>query len=832
MLTSYIKITLRSLRRHPTYAFINIVGLALGLACFLLIALYVRYEQSYDTALPQADQIYRVIQKTPDGGLAWTGGALAERLEGQFSEIDEITRIHRTKEILTPRTTGTGVNRAFEEPYFLYADASFFDVFGFPFVAGDPRGALANPHSVVLTTTTAHKYFGETDPIGQTLTLDNQQDLTVTGVIGDPPANMHFSFDMVATMATLKASYGLGDRDFGSFWWPYLWTYVRLADAAQAAPVNAALPDFIAQHREAAEASQYLPQLQPIQAIHLHSDYSGEFAANSNPTIIYAFSAIALFILLLACINFMNLATARSAERAREVGVRKTVGAYKAQLVGQFLGESVLLAFFALILAVAMLQLALPSFNALAETAIPFDSWAATPIFWLGLLGTVVLTGVLAGSYPALYLSRFRPAIVLKAHARVAGGKAWLRKGLVTFQFAVSIVLIVGTLVAYQQLHFLRNADLGFDESHIITVSTSGADERYDALKTRMSEATSVASLTGSVGRPGLSAMNNPQYERAPFTPAEQLSGDAPRMNHQWVDYNYFEVMGIPLLAGRTFAADYTTDAGTRVRRAENANGTSLDNRGFIITESAARALADSPEAALGQALRFYTYESGRTYMDYRGQVIGVVADHHATSLQQRIEPLVFSLSQMPESSVVYTGYFLIKTAPGQAQAAMADLEAVWNDLVPDRTFNGAFLDAAVDHQYRSEQRLTTIIAIFCLLALSIAALGLFSLASFTAERRTKEIGVRKVLGASVASVVALLAQDFVKLVIVAIFVATPVAYVALETWLDGFAYRISIQAGTFLLAGGLALALALVTVSVQAMRVARINPVQSLRSE
>ncbi len=826
MLTNYFKVALRTLRRRKGYAFINVAGLALGLAGCLLIGLYVRYELSYDRHHADAERVFRVVQHTnPEGteGMAWVGGAMGAALRADFPQIASLARLLRESRVVEVERGGE-VHR-FEEPDFAWADPTVFDVFSLPFVEGD-AAALDRPGTVVLTETTARKYFGDENPLGRTLTV-GKQTLTVAGVIEDLPSASHIQFGLLTSIDTFKLEqWGTADAEFQSYWWPNAYTYVRLRDDASAEALAAALPAFIRRHRDAAEAAQFVPALQPLESIHLHSDLGGEWQPGGDATTVTVFGLIALFVLGIACVNFMNLATARAAERAREVGVRKTVGARRGQLVAQHFGESLLLSALALGVAVALVAVLLPFFGDLAGRPLALD-WR-DPGVWGWTIGAALAAGLLAGSYPAVYLSSFRPAAVLKG-GRAGGAQGErLRQGLVLFQFTLSVALIAATVVAWQQLAYLQSASLGFDEEHVVVVQNKGADA--EVLAERLRRVPGVVAVAEAERAPGFGFGGAPQVEHPPFTPAERLSGEGDRFNLQQVGFGYFDLFGIDLVAGRTFDADHPADLGVAVEREENFGNTALDGRAFVVNEAFVRAEGWTPEEALGRELRLFYYENGTTYMDHRGAIVGVVRDFHAASFRYEIDPLIFTPTASPAGTMARTTF--AKVQPGDAAATMAALEAAYAEVNPERAFEAAFLDADLDARYRSERRVGTIIAVFALFAVAIACLGLFGLAAYAAERRTKEIGVRKTLGATTANLVALLSRDFVLLVAAAAAVATPLAWLAMDRWLDAFAYRIEIRPGLFLAVGMGALALALLTVSGQALRAARRNPTDALRYE
>jgi putative ABC transport system permease protein len=683
------------------------------------------------------------------------------------------------------------------------------------------------------------------------LVLDNDPErktLTVTGVMANVPDRSHLQFDLLGSYVS-HLHHNYAPPTITSFYWPFGWTYVRVPDAAAAQQIEAGLPAFAERHRGAELAQQYTPTLERLTDIHLHTPYANNPTPSGTASTVYLFGSIALFVLLLACINFMNLATARSTERAKEVGVRKSIGAGRRQLIGQFLGESVVLSALALGVALGLTGLLLPAFNDLAGTAITLDL-ASNAGGALVLLGIILVTGLVAGSYPALFLSSFEPSKVLKGSFSGATRGAGLRKGLVVVQFTISIVLIAGTAIAFQQLRYMQTARLGFDEERVLSLPFDGItvapDEQaeydntptseadFETLTTELLRSPRVAQVTSATVRPGLGYGGYYQFE------AEGLPDGLPDdegdrdVYVQSVGDGYFEMFDLDLITGRAFSSDRPADVGEVERIQVNERTMTLKHTGraFVVNETALRRIGWTPQEALGKPIRVYLTENGINYQDYAGTVVGVVEDYHQTSLRAPIEPQVFMPARSPAGFYINQRHLLVKAAGNDVQAAVADVRNVWSQLGPERPFDVTFLDAALDAQYRQEQRLSRIMSAFAGLAILIACLGLFGLAAFTAERRTKEIGVRKVLGASAMDIVRLLSKDFVGLVAIAAVVATPIAWAAMHQWLSDFAYRIDVGVLSFVAAGTVALVIALLTVSGQALRAARKDPATALRYE
>ena len=787
MIKNYLKVALRNLRKRKGYAFINVAGLAVGMACCLLIALFVRDERSYDRYHDKADRIFRLVDER-----ARVGAPFAPALRDEFPEVEQAVRLH-------PMFWTTPLLRAGEQGFYedgiFFADSSLFDVFSFRLLRGNPETALAAPFSMVLTEAMAAKYFGNADPMGQVMAYDNTHDYTITGIVEDTPVNSHFRFDFLASFSTL---YELED-----FWgMPLTWvnptahTYLLLTDPAAAAALEARLPDFIIKHRGEAFRNGRTFRLQPLTDIHLTSHLQSEAEPNSDGAYLYIFSIIGLAVLLIACFNFINLATARSTERAREVGMRKVVGAHRRQLVRQFLSESMVMSAVAGLLAVGLVALFLPAFNALSGKALTMSAVAEGEML-AGLAAVVLFVGLVAGSYPAFVLVRFRPVAVLKgAFTRTSSG-AQLRKGLVLVQFALSMMLIVGAATVYDQLDFMRSSKLGFDGEQILVVPLLDRSMRpqVEALQSEWMRHPNVVSVSGSHRVPG-QLFNGFGYVPEGGDPENPIG-----VRDLGVDHDFTKTFGLDMAAGRDWSREIVTD----------------EDEAFILNETAARAFGwADPSDAVGKRLA----RSGK-----EGVVIGVVRDFHFKSLHHTIEPLLMHLRP-------FVMNLSIRVRPDDLPATVASLERAWKQFSPAFPFDYYFFDEAFDSRYRAEERAGQLFGYFALLAVFIACLGLFGLAAFSAAQRTKEVGVRKVLGASVGGIVMLLSKDFVTLVGWAFVVATPVIYLAMNRWLGGFPYRVDISWSIFLLAGLAALVVALATVSYQSVRAAMTDPVKALRYE
>ncbi len=789
MLKNYLKIALRNFRRHKVTSFINIVGLAIGIACAALILLYVRHELSYDRYHKNKDRIYRLVSKVQGASyeaVAKVPGPWSIEAKKSFPEIQHVARFVFFNEILVRR----GEKRFYESGGF-YADSTVFEVFSFSLLKGNPQTALVPPNAIVVTEAFAQKYFGDKEPLGQTLTFDNQNQYLVTGVIRNVPAHSHFTFDFLVSMAT----YANPRRD--NWEWLQFYTYLLLAPGSSPQAVADKFPALLRQHVEANIASNYTPYLQPLTDIHLRSQLFREMQANSDIAYIYIFSAVGFFILLIACINFMNLTTARAATRAREVGVRKVTGADRGQLIKQFLGESILVCGFALLLAMVVIDLLLPAFNFLTGRELAVD-YFADKIFSLSLIGLALLVGAVSGSYPAFVLSGFKPVNVLKGKLPQSS-RTWLRQGLVVFQFAISAFLMIATGIVYNQLDYIQNKRLGFNAEQlvIIPIRDEAIRLKYETIKHELLQHPNIVSVAASSNLPGGSDWGIPCEPEG--IPPDQV----PPIRMLVVDQDFISTFQMKLAAGRSFSKDHPTEA----------------TAAFMINEEAAKQLGWSDP--LGKTIAMSRIQRPAA------PVIGVLKDFHFRSMHEKIGPIMFFIPP-PDWFTVFS----VRIRPDHVAETLAFLERKWTALDPSRPFDYTFFDEQFGQLHLAEQRIGQLLGYVAVLAIFIAGLGLFGLAAFTAQQRTKEIGVRKVLGASVGGLVLLLSKDFTKLVLIGFIVAAPLAYYAMNRWLADFAYRVEIGIGVFVLAGLLALAIAWLTVSYQSIKAALANPVEALRYE
>jgi putative ABC transport system permease protein len=799
MLKNYLKITLRNIKRNKAFSFINITGLAIGMACCLLIVNYIVFESSYDSFHENANNIYRVNTLLEIGGrggnLASTNHPIGDYLRDHYDEVKHSARLRRFKYGQTLVTYNE--DRFFESGVY-YADNSVFDVFTYPMLVGDPKTALKSPHSVVLTESIASKFFGEDYPIGKILRLDNSEDFKVTGVIKDIPRNTHFPMDILLSFDSFYVTNPqLKGRWAGDF---EVHTFVLLESGFDYAELEKKFPAIVEKHLGnllKAVGGKVEYSMMPLMDIHLHSDLLNEPTGQSDISYIYAFSAIALFILLIACFNFMNLSTARSAKRAKEVGMRKVLGANRKKLVYQFLGESLLLSTFAYFIAAGLAELTLPIIRSLIsiELGIFFTD---IPVFILISVGFVFVVGIIAGSYPAFFLSAFKPVSILKGSLGTGPTSYRFRSILVVFQFSISVFLFIGTIIILNQINFMKNRNLGFDQERLVFIQFFDDSLRSstETVKDELLKIPGVLHVSATSHIPGHGARHNGHVPEG-FALEESIM-----MGKISVDSDFVTTFGIEIIEGRNFSPQFSTDK----------------NKSILINETALKEIGW--EDPLGKQIR---------EIDDRmipKTVIGVVRDFHTDSLHNPLEPILIDQSSNDFS------YIAVRLGPGNITYTMALLEEKWKELDSTGTFDYAFLEDSLVGQYRAEERLSEIFTYFSILAIFIACLGLFGLASFTAEQKTKEIGVRKVLGAPVAGIILLLSKEFTKWIIAANLLAWPIAYFLMKRWLQNFAFRISIGVGTFLLAAFFALLIALITVSYQSLKAALANPIESLRYE
>jgi putative ABC transport system permease protein len=815
MLKNYVLVALQHLLKQKLYTLINVAGLAVGLACFIVIGLFVRNEIGYDRQFADAERIYRVERDflatdvSKAAYLATIAAPAAAALEEDFPEIEQSARLAVGGSI-GGSTVETADGSLYLDEGAGTADNELFEIFAFVWLRGDPRTALERPYTVVLTRSAADKYFGGTDVLGQTLTVDDVA-LEVTGVIEDLGEQTHLHFSLLVSIKTTEAVFGearLQNWNINAFY-----TYLRLRPGASAQRIRDESGAFFERRFQQGSSAWTRLTVTALTDIHLHSRKENEMRAPGSAAAVATFSVIAAFILLIACMNFMNLATARSVQRAKEIGVRKAIGAGRRQIVAQFLAESVLLALVALLLAATLVEVALPLFNAFMGVSLELD-YLGNPLVVLGLLGLTLLTGLAAGGYPAFYLAAFEPGRVLKGDATRSGGAAAFRQVLVVLQFAIAIALTIATAVVYEQMRFVRNLDLGFDKDRVVVVQgslRSGLGPQWDALKREWLAIPGVAAVTASNIPPGMQNTNAIAFA------AEGSASAGSGIQYLWVDYGFFEAYRVAVAAGRTFDERFGTD-----RWVAGANG---HPGSYVVSELASRRLGWTPDEALGKSLELVGSRGTR------GPIVGVVEDVYYESVRDALEPIVYMVA--PEGLGFPTLQYASLRITGRDLAATLErIDSTWQQLVPDQPIVRRFLDDDFAALYRAEERQGQMFTFFAALAIGVACLGLFGLASFTTERRTKEIGIRKAIGGGVLDIVLLLSGSFGRLVLAANVIAWPIAYLAMQQWLAGFAYRIDMRVWSYAGSAALTFAVAWLTVAAVAARAASGKPVNALRCE
>ena len=812
MLKNYLKIALRNITGNPLFSAINIIGLSIGLACCIIITLFVQYETSYDKHWQDADRIHRVTRDffSNDLQLASIAPPIAPLLKQDYPEIEDITRIMNIG--TTAFTVG---EKTVNEETAVIADPNVFEFFNLDFVAGDPATALVAPANLVISERAAERLFGSTDVIGRVVNIASQADFTVVGVFRDLPDNTHMAFETVMSINVMPLMMGPDALErWGS---NNYYTYLRLEPGFDADDLEAKFVDFIIRHLGEDGPEGTAINLQALTDIHLTSNRDSEWRANGSIAAVYTFSAVAFVVLLIACVNFMNLTTARSTQRAKEVGIRKVVGANRSQLILQFLGESILLTAIAMLLALALVELVLPAFGAFLERPIDFSLADPLTLATLGI-GTIVV-GVIAGSYPAFYLSHFRPASVLKGTVS-GGGSALLRRMLVVFQFATSIALLIATGVVMAQMHYARSMDLGYERERNIIHSLPFFTDLwglYTPLKAELEAHPDIESVVYSSRVPSQQNLDSSIYLPAGV---QEVRDNMVGISDIKVDWQWFDHYGIEFLAGRPFREN-------EMKIGEVSEERPVVKAAAVLNESGARRLGWTPEEAVGKIVREPRNGAYTQWIDR--EVVGVIPDIHFSSLHDEKKATLYA-----EPVDGYQRHISVKLAPGNPGAAIEHFETVWARLVPNEPVDWEFLDDRFDARYRAESRQASMFAVFSGFAIFVATLGLFGLASFTTERRTKEIGIRKVMGASATNIVMLLTSDFTKLVLLANLIAWPVAYYFMTQWLTRFVYKapFSEWGWLFIASALVALGAAWLTIALQAGRAATARPVMALRYE
>ncbi len=808
MFRNYFKTALRSLSRRRSFSIINISGLTLGLTAALLIALFVWDEYQYDRSIPGSDRIYRIYTKTTnDHGtddLAVSPPVFAGLLRKEFPAAEEVTRVLETSEL--KRLFEAGGKHLYEVNG-MYVDSTFFRVFPLKFDYGTAANSLDKPASIVVSRVMAARYFGDANPVGQKMLIDKKP-VEVTGVFEKDP-KFHLSFDYLRPMS----STGIPDDRMQSWGWQQFFTYVKVRQGTDIRPMEGGFTRIIQQRAwpdTKTHGFTYLPYFQPLLDIHLHSaEFKFDAAERGNITYVNALIVIAGFILLIACFNFINLSTALSVRRAREVGVRKAIGAARAQLIGQFIGETLLLTLLSVVLAGVLTTLLLPALNQFSNKTIP-AALLLHPAAVGGIVALLLVVALSAGFYPALVLSGFDPVKVLKSGAVQSGtpGRTpWLRHGLVVVQFSLSILLILSAIVVFRQVSYLHNKDLGFNKEEILFFPMHGdaLAKSTDAFKTDLEKLPGVSSVSIGYGFPGDAVAGD---EIIVNRGGQQVTQSVTQLT---VDFDYIRTLQLQMIAGRDFSRAMGTD----------------QDHAWIINETAVRELGfGTPQKALGQTLSWHPWDGNNPDSLKIGKIIGVVKDFNYKSLYDKVEPAVLQIYPPAAWKVA------VKLSTNNMASTLSQITGVWNRFVPDYPLEYKFMDQNFAQLYESEDKLQTLLWVFTGIAIFIGCLGLFGLAAYTGETRRKEIGIRKVLGASSEGVLVLLSKDFIRPVVLSLLIASPVTALIMGRWLQGFAYRVAISWWMFVLAGAVAIVIALLTVGYQTVRAARVNPVKSLRAE
>ncbi|WP_103068884.1 ABC transporter permease [Aquimarina sediminis] len=802
MLKNYIKIAWRNLLKNKGYSAINIGGLAIGMACFLMIVMFIRDELSYDRYHEKGNRIYRVIHHydSQNSGVnqVWGNAPVGTALQSDFSEILETVQFSGRSDILLKYK-----DKVFQEDNCFFVDKNVFEVFSWSLISGNPKTALEAPYSIVLTESTAKKYFGDEDPMGQTIDGGRtggraaEGVYTVTGVVKDIPMNSHFTFDVLMSMSSFRQT---RPQIFDSWGYVDFYTYVLTPENFDVGHFQSKIPDFLEKNvDQEGEEYYYNITFEPLLEAYLYSESGRQPGVTGSLSNIYIFAIIGFFILVIACINFTNLATTRSLERAKEVGIRKVIGAEKKGLIYQFLGEAMVMVSLSAIIGIIIVMLCLPwmqEFTGKNFVSADIFNGLILPLYSI----TMLFTGLLSGSYPALILSGFRPVSVLKGVFRTSPQGANLRKGLVIFQFSLSIALIASTAIVYFQLGYLLNKNLGFDQEKMLVLDFNYDDQvlgNLDVIKNAFLTHTDVKSISASRSIPG-------GYFPGAGTEIESQDGS---MNMKTpalfeVDVDFIPHFNIEMVAGRPYSRDFPTDTSSSM----------------VINEAAVKLFGyASPKNIIGKRFSQWGKE---------GKVIGVVKDFNFRSLHQKVEPLALRLEPLSSR------YITLKVQSKDLQATIDKISRIWSSIVPHRPFLYSFLDQSFNGQYEADIRFKKLFTLFSCLAILIACLGLLGLATYSAVQRTKEIGIRKVLGAEVSSIIRLLSKDFIKLVLIAIVIATPFSWYAMNRWLEAYAYQVEVNWWVFVVSGLIALIIAVLTISFHAFRAANSNPIKSLRTE
>jgi len=821
MFKNFLKIAFRNLNKHKGFTFINVFGLAVGLTCCILISLYVLDELSYDRFNDNADRIYRVKQtsisatKTEPG--ATTPFKAGPSLQSEYPHLIEhyvrFFDLQESAHTLLDRET----RNSFRETNFYFTDSTFFEVFSGKLVRGNPEEVLNNPLSIVITEERAKKYFGNENPIGKTLSLNGRKSMSmeVTGVMKSWPEQSHMKFDVLASFSSIDVLFHRNPDYDESWFWNPVWTYIELKEGANLGELKNQLPAFTDKYYHSSdrpEGERVELDLQPLTDIHLYSNLDMEMNPNGSIFYVSLLSGVALLILVIACINFMNLATARSAGRAREVGMRKVLGASRGQVFRQFMAESFLMSFMGVILSVVLVHLALPYFNSFFDKELSFQLFQS-PVLLLGLIALFILVGLLSGIYPAIFLSGFQPANILKGNMVKGKVGVLFRKSLVTFQFTLSAILIIGTILLYMQLQHMQQKELGFDKEQIVILPMNQnlIAWEFPQFKEKVLNSSDVLSVTGTS-----KVLGSDKQTYTPFSPANLPEGEVSSLMTLRVAHDFIKTFDIDIIAGRSFSRDFPSDKDEAI----------LVNREMLKLLD-----LNEPEQAIGEI--FYTDRGEEDQKTY--QVVGVVENFNYTSVKKEIDPLVITLSEGTRQILGTMNHAIVKIAPGGMSNALSHIEEVWNEINKIDPFEFTFQDEELAKIYASEKRMSKAYGAFTILCIIVACLGLFGLASFTATKRTREIGIRKSLGASISGILVLLSREYIYLVLIANVIAWPIIYYLMNNWLQDFPSRISLGwnlVGVYLLTALLSALICILTVSYQSLKAALVNPAETLHQE
>lgn len=793
MIKNYLLLAFKNLRKQKMFSLINILGLTVGITCCLLIFLFIINEMSYDVFQKNGKDIYRVMRVGNLNGarqeIPYLSPPYATALLNDNPDLVlKAVRVMPDNDLIRYK------NIYFNEQKIYLTDSNFFDVFSFPLLKGDPATVLKDPTSIVMTASAAKKYFGNEDPMGKVVEMNQKLQLKVTGIAKDVPANTHMNFDIIIPILNYKSALWFNQ-------WPNnsLFVYLQLKPGADPSHLSKRFPQFMDKYMGKFYAEQGYKmglKINPLKDIYFETETPFDNVKHGSKKTVYVFMSIAILILIIACINFMNLSTARATDRSKEVGLRKVLGALRKQLVGQFILESVLFATLAALLAVGLLQLVMPAYTGLLGYQLP--GYFNNPLFYVFLVAVIIIVGLLAGSYPALLLSSFSPIESLKGKLRVGKKGAFFRRTMVVFQFGISVLLIISITIIMSQMSYVKNTDMGFNKEQSMIIKLDNGDiwNKKDQLKNELLQNPAVQDISIMSGEPG-------GFHDIYNFEAEAKPGEKPMFSTEYSDFDYVKTLGLKIIAGRDFSKSFGTDSLQAV----------------IINRSAASQLGYTPESAIGKWVKNIMRDS------VRRTIVGVVEDYHFASLKEKIGSLVIA----PGNDM---RLLLVKLKTNHLQSTIDEIKKAYTPLVPAFPFEYTFLDEKFNNLYKSETRQESILSIFSVIAIAIACLGLFGLASYTAVKRTKEIGVRKVLGSSVQNIVVLLSKDLLKPVLLGTLIAVPIGYYAMNKWLQNFAYKVSLHWWMFVAAATTAILIALITVSFQAVKAAVANPVKSLRSE